>query len=109
MGASKAPTIPRGFELAEKNPPPDPLPATERGRRGDVVWLAPPLRCGEGVGGRGFLRQLCASIPLREKRPDSDSWWRIEPVVQVLPIRRIVRPGMPGGLVASGSACHLLS
>src|SRR6266545_2338598 len=37
-----------------KTPPPNPLPCKVRGRRKDAVWLAPPLRCGEGVGGRGF-------------------------------------------------------
>src|SRR6266545_3423865 len=36
-------------------PPPSPLPETERGRRRHGAWLAPPLRFGEGVGGRGYV------------------------------------------------------
>src|SRR6266545_2662807 len=52
-----------------RTPPPNPLPATERGRRRDVLWLAPPLRCGEGVGGGGcaltFRTGGLGVIPLR--------------------------------------------
>jgi hypothetical protein len=39
--------------LPEKTPPPGPLPETERGRKPS----APPLRLGEGAGGRGVAPQ----------------------------------------------------
>src|SRR6266536_4562143 len=48
----------RKQSAVSKTPPPNPLPATERGRRRETVWLAPPLLAGEGVGGRGFPRAM---------------------------------------------------
>ena len=37
-----------------KTPPPNPLPATERGSKPNSLSSSPPLLVGEGVGGRGF-------------------------------------------------------
>src|SRR6266536_3954453 len=45
------------FVSRHETPPPNPLPEAERGRRRDVVLLAPPLLAGEGVGG-GVLRTV---------------------------------------------------
>ena len=49
--------------LCRKPLPPTPSPIKERGRR-SAVCLAPPLRCGEGVGGRGFLQSNCHPVAL---------------------------------------------
>src|SRR6266545_2361772 len=57
----------RKQSAVSKTPPPNPLPYKERGRRRETVWLAPPLRCGEGVGGRGFRHSR--SNPLRFAQP----------------------------------------
>src|SRR6266545_7052074 len=42
-------------EQATRNPSPQPPPRNGEGERRRLLWLAPPLRCGEGVGGRGIL------------------------------------------------------
>src|SRR6266542_2869536 len=39
-----------------RNPSPPPPPRSGEGEKRRLSCLAPPLRCGEGVGGRGFER-----------------------------------------------------
>src|SRR6266540_3040717 len=46
-------SLPHGGRLREKTPPPNPLPEAERGSKPNSIFSSPPLRCGEGVGGRG--------------------------------------------------------
>src|SRR6266542_4240165 len=41
-----------------ENPSPQPPPPQGEGEKKRRVWLAPPLRCGEGVGGRGLFGRL---------------------------------------------------
>src|SRR6266496_479283 len=45
-----------------KTPPPSPLPEAERGSQ-TTRCSSPPLRCGEGVGGRGFLPSRSCPSP----------------------------------------------
>ncbi|HYT91164.1 MAG TPA: DUF1592 domain-containing protein, partial [Gemmataceae bacterium] len=45
------------YHIEPFTPPPNPLPATERGSKPSGV-SSPPLRCGEGVGGRGEAGRL---------------------------------------------------
>src|SRR6266545_6778195 len=44
-----------------KTPPPNPLPATERGSKQNSVFSSPPLPLGEGGGGRGFTPPLLSA------------------------------------------------
>ncbi|HYT90142.1 MAG TPA: TOMM precursor leader peptide-binding protein [Gemmataceae bacterium] len=49
-----------GWQPGGETPPPNPLPATERGSKPSAVSSSPPLPLGEGVGGEGFfLPALC--------------------------------------------------
>src|SRR6266545_4834179 len=56
---------------ASETPPPNPLPAAERGSKPNGVSSSPPLRFGEGVGGRGFATPQAAGLIIK-RRPAPD-------------------------------------
>src|SRR6266542_5050210 len=59
---------PPGLQLRE-TPPPNPLPATERGSKPSSMTSSPPLPSGEGVGGRGFAQALSVGSLLAGAEP----------------------------------------